>query len=93
MIPCTIEELNHVLNKWIEDGIFKPYKVAKPPIEQERKKPIVPHALQLCSTCYQKLLDPLKALSQEATRRDLRAYSTRARSVEESSAQPQRKKK
>ena len=33
VIPCTVEELNHVLNKWIEDGIFKPYKVAKPPIE------------------------------------------------------------
>ena len=47
VIPCMAEELNHVLNKWIEDGIFKTYKVAKPPTEQERKKPIIPHAPQL----------------------------------------------
>ena len=90
MIPCTTEELNLVLNKWIEDGIFKTYKVAKPPI---KKKPIVPHVPQLCSTCYQKLLDPSKAPSQKATRMDLIAYSMSSRNVEESFAQPQRKRR
>ena len=24
VIPCTVEELNHVLDKWIEDGIVRP---------------------------------------------------------------------
>ena len=37
MIPCTIEELNHVLDKWIGDGIVRPFTVSKPPIEEERK--------------------------------------------------------
>lgn len=41
VIPCTVEELNHILNKWIEDGIFKQNQVAKPSIEEERKNPLL----------------------------------------------------
>ena len=37
MIQCTTEELNHVLEKWIEDGIVSPFTVSRPPIEEERK--------------------------------------------------------
>ena len=40
VISCTVKELNHVLNKWIEDDIFKSNEVAKPSIEEERKNPL-----------------------------------------------------
>ena len=37
MIPCTIEELNHVLDKWIGDEIVRPFTLSRPPTEKERK--------------------------------------------------------
>jgi len=37
MIPRTTEELNDVLDKWIRDGIVRPFTVSKPSIEEERK--------------------------------------------------------
>ena len=40
MIPCTVEELNHVLDKWIRDGVIKPFIVSKLPTEEERKNPL-----------------------------------------------------
>ena len=40
VIPCTVEELNHVLDKWIEDGIVRPFIVSRPSIEEERKNPL-----------------------------------------------------
>ena len=40
VIPCTVEELNHVLDKWIGDGVVRPFIVSKPPIEEERKNPL-----------------------------------------------------
>ena len=40
VIPCTAEELNHVLDKWIGDGVVRPFIVSKPPIEEERKNPL-----------------------------------------------------
>ena len=40
VIPCTTEELNHVLDKWIEDGIVSPFTVSRPLIEEERKNPL-----------------------------------------------------
>ena len=40
VIPCTAEELNHVLEKWIGDGIVKPFTISKPPTEEERKNPL-----------------------------------------------------
>ena len=40
VIPCTVEELNHVLDKWIGDGIVRPFTVFRPPTEEERKNPL-----------------------------------------------------
>ena len=40
VIPCTIEELNHVLDKQIGDGIVRPFTVSRPPTEEERKNPL-----------------------------------------------------
>ena len=40
VIPCTAEELNHVLDKWIGDGIVRPFTISRPPIEEERKNPL-----------------------------------------------------
>ena len=40
VIPCTIEGLNHVLDKWIGDGIVTPFTVARPLTEEERKNPL-----------------------------------------------------
>jgi len=37
MIPCTAEELNHVLDKWIGDEIVRPFTLSRPPTEEERK--------------------------------------------------------
>ena len=39
-IPCTIEKLNHVLEKWIGDGVVRPFTVSRPPTEEERKNPL-----------------------------------------------------
>ena len=38
--PCTAKELNHVLDKWIGDGIFKPFIVSRRPTKEERKNPL-----------------------------------------------------
>ena len=55
MIPCTTEELSHVLDKWIGDGVVWPYLVSRPPAEEERKNPLfcrihnyVKHATKDC---------------------------------------------
>ena len=39
-IPCTAKELNHVLDKWIGDGVVRPFTVSRPPTEEERKNPL-----------------------------------------------------
>ena len=39
-IPCIAEELNHVLDKWIRDGVVRPFTVSGPPTEEERKNPL-----------------------------------------------------
>ena len=36
-IPCTSNELNTLLDKWIVDGIFKPNQVSREPTDEERK--------------------------------------------------------
>ena len=38
--PCTVKELNHILNKWIGDGIVRPFTVSKSLTEEERKNPL-----------------------------------------------------
>ena len=40
VIPCTAEELNHVLDKWIGDRIVRPFTVSRPPTEKEGKNPL-----------------------------------------------------
>ena len=40
VIPCTIKELNHVLDKWNGDGVVRPFTVSRPPTEEERKNPL-----------------------------------------------------
>ena len=38
-IPCTLKELDVLLEKWIADEIFKPNQVSKEPTEEERRDP------------------------------------------------------
>ena len=40
VIPCTVEELNHVLDKWIGDEVVRPFTVSRPPTKEERKNPL-----------------------------------------------------
>ena len=40
VIPCTTEELNHVLDKRIGDGIVRPFIVSKSSTKEERKNPL-----------------------------------------------------
>ena len=40
VIPCIAEKLNHVLDKWIGDGIVRPFTVSRAPNEEERKNPL-----------------------------------------------------
>ena len=40
VIPCIAEELSHVLDKWIGDGVVRPFTVSRPPTEEERKNPL-----------------------------------------------------
>ena len=41
VIPCTAEELNHVLDKWIGDGIVRPFTMSRPPTKEERKNSLL----------------------------------------------------
>ena len=34
-IPCTLKELDVLLDKWITDGVFKPNQVSREPTEEE----------------------------------------------------------
>ena len=34
-IPCTLKELDVLIDKWIIDGVFKPNQVFREPIEKE----------------------------------------------------------
>ena len=36
-LPCTLKELDMLLDKWIADGVFKPNQVSREPTEEERK--------------------------------------------------------
>ena len=38
-IPCTLKEVDVLLDKWIVDGVFKPNQVSREPIEEERRDP------------------------------------------------------
>ena len=38
-LPCTPKELDVLLDKWIADGVFKPYQVSRKPTKEERRDP------------------------------------------------------
>ena len=40
VIPYTTEELNHVLDKWIRDGVVRSFTVSRLPTKEERKNPL-----------------------------------------------------
>ena len=75
-IPCTVEELNHVLDEWIGDRIVRPFIVSRPPTEEERKNPLfcrvhnyVKHSTKNCWTLrrlfHKKLRDRTLELTQK----------------------------
>ena len=38
-IPCTLKDLDVLLDKWIADGVFKPNQVSREPTEEEQRDP------------------------------------------------------
>lgn len=38
-IPCTLKELDVLLDKWIANGVFKPNQVSKEPTKEEQRDP------------------------------------------------------
>ena len=74
VIPCTAEELNHVLEKWIGNGIVRPFIVSRPPIEEERKNPLfcrihyyVKHSTKDCWILYRLFHKKLREGTLELT--------------------------
>ena len=37
-IPCTLKELDVLLDKWIANRVFKPNQVSREPIEEKEQK-------------------------------------------------------
>ena len=77
VIPCTVEELNHVLDKWIRDGIVRPFTVSKPPTEEERKNPLfckihnyVKHSTKDCWTFHGLFHKKLREGTLELTQKE-----------------------
>ena len=76
-IPCTVEELNHVLDKWIGDGVVRPFTVSKPPTEEERKNPLfcrihnyVKHSTKDCWTLRRLFHKKLREGTLELTQKE-----------------------
>ena len=38
-IPCTLKEVDVLLDKWIANGVFKPNQVSREPTEEEQRDP------------------------------------------------------
>ena len=77
VIPCTVEELNHVLDKWIEDGIVRPFTMSRPPTEEERKNPLfcrihnyVKHSTKNCWTLRRHFHKKLRKGTLELTQKE-----------------------
>ena len=77
VIPCTAEELNHVLDKWIGDGVVRPFTVSRPPTEEERKNPLfckihnyVKHSTKDCWTLRRLFHKKLREGTLELTQKD-----------------------
>ena len=78
VIPCTVEELNHVLDKWIGDGIVRPFTVSRPSTEEERKNPLfcrihnyVKHSTKDCWTLHKIFHKNLREGTLELTQKEL----------------------
>ena len=78
VIPCTVEELNHVLDKWIGDGIVRPFTVSRPSTEEERKNPLfcrihnyVKHSTKDCWTLHKIFHKKLREGTLELTQKEL----------------------
>ena len=41
VIPCTVEELNHVLDKWIGDGFVRPFTRIQATYRGRKKESLV----------------------------------------------------
>ena len=74
VIPCTVEELNHVLDKWIGDGIVRPFTVSRPLTKEERKNLLfcrihnyVKHSIKDCWTLHRLFHKKLRKGTQELT--------------------------
>ena len=72
------EELNYVLDKWIEDGVVRPFTVSRPPTEEERKNPLffrihnyVKHSTKDCWTLWRLFHKKLREGTLKLTQREL----------------------
>ena len=79
VILCTVEELNHVLDKWIGDGVVRPFTVSRPPTEKERKNLLfyrihnyVKHSTKDCWTLCRIFHKKLRDGTLELTQRELK---------------------
>ena len=78
VIPYTTKELNRVLDKWIRDGIVRPFIVSRPPTEEERKNPLfcrihnyVKHSNKSCWTLRRLFHKKLRKETLELTQKKL----------------------
>ena len=77
VIPYTAEEFNHVLDKWIGDGVVRPFTVSRPPTEEERKNPLfcrihnyVKHSTKDCWTLRRLFHKKLREGTLELTQKE-----------------------
>ena len=76
-IPCTAEDLNHILDKWIGDEVVKPFTVSRPPTEEERNNPLfskiynyVKHSTKDCWTLRKLFHKKLREGTLELTQKE-----------------------
>ena len=67
MVPCTLEEIMAILNKWVADGIVKLPEVSKKVTEEDKKNPkfcyfhqYVHHSTADCWTLRRKFHDKIQ---------------------------------
>ena len=77
VIPCTAEELNHVLDKWIRDRVVRSFTVSRPPTKEERKNPLfcrihnyVKHSTKNCWTLRRLFHKKLREGTLELTQKE-----------------------
>ena len=69
-IPCTDEEMNAVINKWVVNGVLRPFKCNQKPTSEDMQKPFyVGHGTRDCRairrTFYKKISDGTLDLTRE----------------------------